>query len=156
MRPNTLEDVWRLIDQRGPSECWPYLGSTFSGRYGRFFFRQKALLAHRVVCAMVHGESDQIVLHKCNNKMCCNPAHLAYGTPDENARHAVASSAFPAGKTGIPGISFIKSRGYWSAQGWRKGRRVNLYTGPHLHKAIQARRKWVESYGLDLTREVTA
>lgn len=41
----------------------------------------------RIVCAMAHGENPPdkpMALHSCNNKPCCNPNHLRWGTAKEN------------------------------------------------------------------------
>lgn len=144
MKPNTAKDVWKFIAKASDKECWLWTGGTFSGRYGRFFFKGKPVLAHRFVCQLVNGEIPEgmFVLHKCNNKLCCNPAHLKAGTNSENQRHASASGAFEVGESGIKGIGFIKSRGYWQARGYRNGKFHNLYTGPSKEKAIAARKRW--------------
>ena len=158
MRANKLEDIWSRIDRRELSKCWIYTGGTFGGRYGRFCFRQKTLLAHRVVYWLVYGKPpDKMhIMHKCNNKLCCNPRHLICGTPQQNAQHAAASNAFPVGASGLPGIGFIKNRGYWRAYGWLGGKSVNLYTGPHKHKAIAARQKWISKHGITFSQEFSA
>lgn len=144
VKPNRPVDIWINIDRRGDNECWPYNGSTFSGRYGRFFLYRKNVLAHRVVFEIQNGAIPfgMFVMHKCNNKLCCNPVHLTLGNNSENQRHASASEAFQVGVTGIRGIGFDKKRGYWTAHGYLNGKKRNLYTGPHKHKALSARNKW--------------
>lgn len=82
------------------------------------------------------------VMHKCNNKLCCNPGHLDVGDNSKNQLHASYSGAFKPGSTEILGVGFDKKRGYWTAQGWGKGKRINLYTGPFLEKAKAARTAW--------------
>lgn len=153
MKPNKPEDVWSRIDIRGEDECWEWTGSRFGKRYGRFFLNQKAVLAHRVVAELIYGPSPEIVMHKCNNILCCNPKHLIYGDASRNARHAMKSGAFKAGQSGIIGVGFIKSRGYWYAQGWRGGKRINLYTGPSKQKALSARKAWEDNYHYDPNEE---
>ena len=81
-------------------------------------------------------------MHKCNNKLCCNPRHLKVGTYLENAAHATTSGAFKVGASGRKGIWFDKKRGYWIAGAYKRGKKFNLYTGPSLDKAIKAREQW--------------
>ncbi|MDA8120406.1 MAG: hypothetical protein M0Z85_10325 [Gammaproteobacteria bacterium] len=69
------------------------------------------------------------------------------GTTAENTLHASSSGAFKPGQSGILGVGFDYNRQYWTAHGWRKGKRVNLYTGPHFEKALCARKKWeIDNY----------
>lgn len=105
---------------------------------------RKAISAHRAIYQHIHGDipPGMYVMHKCNNKACCNPSHLTVGTNSQNQRHASASGAWPVGASGIRGVGFDKVRGYWTARGYLNGRGRNLYTGPHKEKAIAARLKW--------------
>jgi hypothetical protein len=154
VRKNVSADVWTHVEKRGPEECWPWNGSTFSSRYGRFFIGGEAVPAHRAVYETVHGpinDSALFVLHRCNNKICCNPKHLTLGTNSENQRHAITSRAFRPGASGIPGVGFDKKRGYWTASGYEMGKRKNLYTGPSKEKAVSARASWEKSYGINLS-----
>lgn len=153
MKRNVPSDVWARIKKGALDECWPWTGSTFSGRYGRFFLGGESVLAHRTVYEVVHGEIEDptlYVLHKCNNKICCNPKHLKLGTNSINQRHAITSRAFRVGTSGIAGVGFDKKRGYWTASGYEMGKRRNLYTGPSKEKAISARASWEQSYGVIL------
>ncbi len=154
MKKNTPFDIWKFVDKKDKKSCWNYVGSTFSGRYGRFFLDGKAVCAHRVVYQLCNGEipSSLFVMHKCNNKLCCNPNHLTTGTNSENQRHASMSGAFNVGKSGVRGVSFIKSRGYWHAQGYKHGKMYNLYTGPSYEKAILARSRWEKLNGITFER----
>jgi hypothetical protein len=150
LKPNKPEDIWRFIERGSVTECWPYRGDTFSGRYGRFTLRQRPLLAHRHIYAITKGKipAGLYVMHKCNNKLCCNPNHLTIGTGSQNQRHASASGAFAIGQSGIRGIVRDKKRGYWVAEAYLNGKRRNLYTGPHKAKAILARQLWDAKHGI--------
>ena len=50
-----------------------------------------------------YREDGKEVMHLCNRKACCNPAHLELGTRKENNDDAIADDLFdPRGQTGIP------------------------------------------------------
>lgn len=84
------ERFWDRVDQRCADECWPWRGSTKNG-YGRFTFEYVEHYAHRMAYALAYRSappSGLQVMHRCNNKRCCNPAHLRLGTPSENTQDA--------------------------------------------------------------------
>ena len=148
MNRNNPTVIWERISRRSSDECWPYEGGTFGGRYGRFSYMGKSHLAHRVVYDLTHGDLPALIMHTCNNKLCCNPKHLVPGTNSKNQRHASSSGAFPVGATGLRGISRDKGRNYWTAQGYLGGKKYTLYCGPNLAKACAARAKWEEKHGV--------
>lgn len=47
--------------------------------------------AHRFAYSLRNGSisADQVIRHRCDNPLCCNPAHLASGTQADNVRDAV-------------------------------------------------------------------
>lgn len=69
-------------------ECFMWLGSVSCG-YGTMFLDGRNQRVHRLVYQLINGEipagcTNVDVLHKCNNKLCSNPAHLYLGTDTEN------------------------------------------------------------------------
>lgn len=58
--------------------CWNFT-SNFRGGYGRMYHGGRTLTAHRAVWELWNGPvPEKLQLHhKCENKACCNPEHLA-------------------------------------------------------------------------------
>lgn len=86
--PRTFESFLKHM----PSGCIEWTGVTIksngrdSHRYGRFTSGGKKRLAHRVAYELAFGEipDGMLVLHRCDNTKCCNPAHLFLGSHLDN------------------------------------------------------------------------
>ena len=76
------ESFWLRIDKKSPDECWLWIGKLSNAGYG----------AHRKVYKSLHGAIPKglVIMHLCNNRACCNPAHLKLGTYSENIKYAQA------------------------------------------------------------------
>lgn len=81
-----VERIWGQIDVRGPNECWPWIGKPHKSGYGHMLAFGKVQYAHRIVFILTHGDvsDDLMVLHNCDNRLCCNPNHLRLGTHQDN------------------------------------------------------------------------
>lgn len=82
------ERFWEKVGQSGPTECWPWLAGKGGGAYvyGHIRHSGKTINAHRVAWTLTYGTIPQglCVLHRCDNPLCCNPAHLFLGTRTDN------------------------------------------------------------------------
>tara|TARA_R110002074_G_scaffold344073_1_gene514480 strand:- start:250 stop:597 length:348 start_codon:yes stop_codon:yes gene_type:complete len=48
--------------------------------------------AHRMACKLANGpapDGKDFVLHQCDNRLCCNPAHLHWGDGFDNMQEMV-------------------------------------------------------------------
>jgi len=87
MRPLHLSkaekhEFWSLVKRGQPNVCWLWQGGKNGDGYGYF----KQLRAHRLAYRLCVGLPQKFVLHTCNNRLCCNPAHLYDGSHQQNMR----------------------------------------------------------------------
>ncbi len=88
----TIERFWAKVDKSaGPDACWPWTASRNPGSYGRVSHFRRTAYAHRVAYEIAIGPipagdhyGTMCVCHRCDNKICCNPAHLWLGTVSDN------------------------------------------------------------------------
>lgn len=54
-------------------------------------------MAHRLAYFLTHDKWPQVAMHTCDNRACCNPAHIRSGTHRENTQDCIAKGRFPEG-----------------------------------------------------------
>lgn len=84
----------RVNRSAGPDACWPWTGMVSPRRgYGRLKTDSNhEIRPHRIAYALVNGPipAERLVCHRCDNPLCCNPAHLWLGSDGDNVQDAIA------------------------------------------------------------------
>lgn len=76
------------------SGCWLWNGAR-NEKYGRMKVDGRLELPHRVMAYATYklksirqGGRRLVVMHQCDQPLCCNPGHLVVGTPSANMQDA--------------------------------------------------------------------
>jgi hypothetical protein len=91
---NEITRLWHGIDARGGGECWPWKYSCTRDGYGQIEIardgRRQNWATHILMFAVCEGQHTPglDVMHSCDNRKCCNPAHLSQGTRRDNMQDA--------------------------------------------------------------------
>lgn len=96
---NTPDSFWGKVQKGDEGECWEWTGCTTSSGYGNLVYQGKQVQAHRLAYMLTYGgisldtkfriegkakRYKRFVLHKCDNRKCCNPSHLFLGSMRTN------------------------------------------------------------------------
>ena len=103
-----MEKFWRRVEKRDDAECWPWIGFRHISGYGHFKHQGGTYKSHRVAYALTFGGIEWstgkqgarglLVLHRCDNRCCCNPAHLFLGSQHDNVMDASRKRRFHQGR----------------------------------------------------------
>jgi len=86
-KKQTIKDrFWSKVDKKGEDECWEWKGG--KGRYGMFWLKDRNIQSHIIAYLLSNNVNitsrNVVIMHKCDNKLCCNPKHLILGTQKDN------------------------------------------------------------------------
>lgn len=97
-----MSRIWDRLE-RIDGQCWIWPGARLNSGYGCINVKGRTITTHRVAWELSNGQPvpDGLqVLHRCDVKLCCNPAHLFLGTQSENLHDMVAKGRY--GQRRIP------------------------------------------------------
>ena len=90
-----VERFWEKVELARADECWPWLAGTNQAGYGQIS-RGRGRgpdRAHRVAYALAHNvelDPGTVIMHHCDNPICCNPHHLQLAARATNNRDMFA------------------------------------------------------------------
>lgn len=89
---NVAPRFWNMVDIGSPTECWPWRGARLSFGHGRWDGPFGSSTAHRYAWGLTNAampDEGLVVRHRCDNPICCNPAHLEVGTQADNVQDMI-------------------------------------------------------------------
>ena len=90
-----IDYFWKRVDMSGgPDACWDWTFYCHVSGYGQVNYNNKVLATHNLALRLTDGPPPDALrnnaLHSCKqNRKCCNPAHLRWGTKDDNAKDKI-------------------------------------------------------------------
>jgi hypothetical protein len=97
-KAQTAETFWVRVKIGTDKDCWEWQGACNSTGYGTVAWGGKVYTAHRISAwlsrlvespdAPKHKMEKGFVLHKCDNRKCCNPSHFFIGNYTDNQKDA--------------------------------------------------------------------
>lgn len=96
----SAKPIWMTFQEntiKRENGCIEWQGYADRKGYGRFSTHGGEVLCHRIAYAIHFGANvaGKQVLHRCDNRLCCNPQHLFLGTHKDNMADMVRKGRSP-------------------------------------------------------------
>jgi len=91
MKDTAVARFWAKV--RKADGCWVWTACVDTSGYGKLSVGSREFdRAHRISYRLHHGPIPEglLVLHRCDNRRCVNPAHLFLGSIQDNMRDMVS------------------------------------------------------------------
>jgi hypothetical protein len=92
-----LDRVLNKVIVNEVTDCWEFQGGKNNIGYGMIRDGHKMRTTHRVSYEE-HSNTKipigLVVMHSCDNKKCCNPAHLSVGTHKDNSQDMIQKGRY--------------------------------------------------------------
>lgn len=94
------ERFWsRVAKTADANDCWNWLAGRDGNGYGCVSLNGKSAKTSRAAWFYTYGAMPTLlVLHSCDNRICCNPNHLREGTAQDNMDDKVRRNRQPRGE----------------------------------------------------------
>ena len=115
MRKNKQVDVFRFINMHGgdTNVCWEWRRK-LKPSDGRPYFvvEGRERPAYAIVLELASGEAQgaRVARHSCDNRVCCNPHHLKWGTKQDNSNDMVERERHGMPRTVVRAIKTLLKR----------------------------------------------
>ena len=136
---------WSRV-KRLDSGCWEWTGTVDGCGYGLITIKNKSHRTHRLYWAMSMGPiaAGLLVLHKCDNPPCLNPAHLFLGTNKDNAVDKIKKGRQGPGRAKLTRQEATEIRRLYATGNYFQRELANLYgVSRSTIATISLGRSWV-------------